>query len=67
MQNFNRLEGLQEAPQKDISAYQGKILPCKMVFVKRFLTPQQSKESETTKTWKGKEWDGDMWQFCHWQ
>eukprot|EP00975_Prorocentrum_lima_P029287 6149912-Prorocentrum_lima.AAC.1 len=50
MQNFKRLEGLPEVT----SSYQGTILPCKMVFVKKFLTPKQMKERNTTKTWKAK-------------
>eukprot|EP00975_Prorocentrum_lima_P005066 1102145-Prorocentrum_lima.AAC.1 len=54
MQNFKRLEGLQEVTSKDTSSYQGTILPCKLVFVKKFLTPQQMKESNTTKTWTAK-------------
>eukprot|EP00975_Prorocentrum_lima_P027081 5694354-Prorocentrum_lima.AAC.1 len=36
------------------SFYQGKILACKMVCAKKFLTPQQMKESNTTETWKAK-------------
>eukprot|EP00975_Prorocentrum_lima_P031087 6528551-Prorocentrum_lima.AAC.1 len=54
MVNFNRLEGSKEATPRERSFYKGKVLPCKMVFVKKFLTPQQIKDSNTTKTWKAK-------------
>eukprot|EP00975_Prorocentrum_lima_P058737 12318282-Prorocentrum_lima.AAC.1 len=54
MQNFKRLEGLQEVTPKERALYHGKILPCKMVCVKKFLTPQQMKELNTTKTRKAK-------------
>eukprot|EP00975_Prorocentrum_lima_P031867 6688928-Prorocentrum_lima.AAC.1 len=54
MQNFKRLEGLQEVTPKERASYHGRIRPCKMVSVKKFLSPQQMKGSNTTKTWKAK-------------
>ncbi len=54
LSNFERLEGLQEATFKERQEYKGKVLPCTMVFVKKFLTPQQVRESGSTKTWKAK-------------
>eukprot|EP00975_Prorocentrum_lima_P062671 12886868-Prorocentrum_lima.AAC.1 len=48
MQNFQRLERLQEATPQEKSSYLGRILPCRMVFVKEF------QESQTTKTWKAR-------------
>eukprot|EP00975_Prorocentrum_lima_P052905 11088723-Prorocentrum_lima.AAC.1 len=51
---FERLEGLQEVASKEKASYHGKILPYKMVFVKKFLTPQEMKEGNTTKTWTAK-------------
>eukprot|EP00975_Prorocentrum_lima_P038036 8000257-Prorocentrum_lima.AAC.1 len=54
MRTFERLEGLQEAVPVEKSPYKGRLLPCKMVFVRTLQTPQQIKESNTTKTWKAK-------------
>eukprot|EP00975_Prorocentrum_lima_P018357 3865770-Prorocentrum_lima.AAC.1 len=54
MQNFKRLESLQEATPEERSSYKGRVLPCKLVFVKKFLTPQQIKEGKVTKSWKAK-------------
>eukprot|EP00975_Prorocentrum_lima_P009890 2104265-Prorocentrum_lima.AAC.1 len=54
MHNFKRLEGSQEVTSRERSSYQGKIFPSKMVFLKKFLTPQQMKEGNTAKTWKAK-------------
>eukprot|EP00975_Prorocentrum_lima_P041463 8709075-Prorocentrum_lima.AAC.1 len=54
MQNFERLEGLQEATPVEKSSSKGRVLPCKMVFVKKFLTPQHINDINTTKTWKAK-------------
>eukprot|EP00975_Prorocentrum_lima_P059970 12575237-Prorocentrum_lima.AAC.1 len=54
MHNFKRPDGLQEVTPKERASYYGKILPCKMVFVKKFLTPHQMREGNTTKTCKAK-------------
>eukprot|EP00975_Prorocentrum_lima_P003969 864699-Prorocentrum_lima.AAC.1 len=36
------------------SGHKGSVLPYKMVFVRKFLTAQQMKETGTNKTWKAK-------------
>ncbi len=54
LSNFERLEGLQEATFKEKQEYQGKVLPCEVVVVEKFLTPLLVQESGTTKTWKAK-------------
>eukprot|EP00975_Prorocentrum_lima_P015342 3249521-Prorocentrum_lima.AAC.1 len=45
--NFERLEGHAVATPEERSGQQGSVLPCKMVFVRKFLTPQQMQEPET--------------------
>eukprot|EP00971_Amphidinium_carterae_P065543 1298839-Amphidinium_carterae.1 len=59
--NFGKMQGLYDADTTAVDQYkiQGKtILPCKMVFVKKVLTPAQvdkiHKETGQRKTWKAK-------------
>eukprot|EP00975_Prorocentrum_lima_P016306 3458304-Prorocentrum_lima.AAC.1 len=54
MHNFKRLESLQEATPEERPSYKGRVLPFKMAFAKKFLAPQQIKNSKTTKSWKAK-------------